>query len=421
MKYCLILLSFFLPLFAADELVVHLSTESHLIPISFEMHGPGPYVTDLRRILEFDLNNNGVTQITQNESLAKYSVKALFENNALSLALLSANQTKKAGPVELAGRIGEDRKLVHELSDQLQKVLNGSEGVATGKIVYTVTEDNGGSLARSKWISEVWECDWDGANARQVTHARRYIVTPAYLPPQRGRRPSTIFYVAYTTGQPKIHIASIKDGTNDKAITLKGNQLMPAVSRQRDKIAFISDIGGNPDLFIQDFDPGVGAVGKPRQLYATAKGTQGCPCFSPDGKKIAFVSNKDGNPRIYVMDIPQKEKLASEMHPRLISKRCKESMCPCWSPDGTKLVYAGLCEGTRQLWIYDFQANEEEQITFGSHHKENPSWAPDSVHIVYNAGPEGKNDLYLMNLNQSEAVRITSGPGDKRFPCFEPR
>jgi TolB protein len=196
---------------------------------------------------------------------------------------------------------------------------------------------------------------------------------------------------------------------------------MPAVSRQRDKIAFICDITGNPDLFIQDFSPDTGATDKPRQIFATYKATQGTPAFSPDGKQIAFVSNKDGSPRIYVMDIPPPGKSLKDIQAKLLSKYSKESTAPSWSPDGTKIAYCAMTNGTRQIWMFDLTKNEERQLTQGAGNKENPSWAPNSVHLVFNTNDIDKeSSLYMMNINQPGVVKISSGRGDKRFPNWEP-
>jgi TolB protein len=147
----------------------------------------------------------------------------------------------------------------------------------------------------------------------------------------------------------------------------------------------------------------------------------GFPNFRPDGKKIAFVSNKDGSPKIYVIDIPEAGMSLKNIHPVLISKRNRENSAPAWSPDGTKIAYCSRQGSDRQIWIYDFTANQERQVTQGAGNKENPSWAPNSLHLVYNSSDGNKSELYLINLNQSDAIQITSGQGEKRFPAWEPR
>lgn len=206
-------------------------------------------------------------------------------------------------------------------------------------------------------------------------------------------------------------------------MTLRGNQLMPAISPQRDNIAFISDITGNPDLFLQAFSPEQGPIGKPRQIFTTHQATQGSPTFSPDGKKIAFVSNKDGSPRIYVIPIPLPDAKLKDIKAQLISRANRESSAPSWSPDGKKLAYcARNSDGVRQIWIHDFETNREWQLSEGSINKENPSWAPNSMHLVFNTKGSKENGLYLININQPKAVKIAEYPeGDKRFPSWEPQ
>ena len=199
---------------------------------------------------------------------------------------------------------------------------------------------------------------------------------------------------------------------------MRGNQLMPAVSRQCDKIAFISDITGNPDLFMQPFSPESGTIGKPQQLFSAFKSTQGTPSFSPNGKQIAFVSNKDGAPRIYIIEIAAPGASLKDVKPRLITKLNRENSAPAWSPDGSKLAYCAMAGGTRQIWYYDFDKKEERQLTQGQGNKENPTWGLDSLHLIYNSTGAAGSELYLINLNQSEAHKISSGIGEKRFPSW---
>ncbi len=412
---------------AEDPILVKLDTEVKLLPISISKFTSeqsvfdAAYLEELNKILRFDLNHNGMTVVMDRKKAPHraYDLEVnAIDKSLQAQVLIVENQTLKTiDAMPLSGDIRFDRRQVHLLADAIFRALFNKKGVASTRILYTVKTKGKTS---DTWISEVFESDYDGGNSRQVTRDGGYCVTPCYIPPKPGFVSGNFFYVSYKNGQPKIYLASLKDGTGRRFSYLRGNQLLPAVSLQRDKVAFINDITGNPDLFLQPFNIDVGPMGKPQQIFASAKATQGSPAFSPDGKKIAFVSNKDGSPKVYAMTIPAPGTNLKQVKTQLISKVNKESSAPAWSPDGKKIAYSSMTNGIRQIWIYDFDKEAEWQLTYGSENKENPTWAPDSLHLVFNSTGKSGSELYLVNLNQPEAVKITNGPGEKRFPNWEP-
>lgn len=432
-----------------EPIMVRLSTEAKRLPIYLTAMTSDSASTfnsamlkQLTDIWRFDMDNNGMTYVlktsTEKDRLAHaasfdtpptaeewqalgafYLIKTHIQDNKLSARLFAANATtvRSIDNLELQQDLSKDRRQIHMLADAIFKTLFGSDGIASTRMLYTkkVQQDK-------TWISEVWECDYDGKNARQVTFDSGYAVTPAYFPAKPGYASGGLFFVSYKTGQPKIYYQSLTGDTTARRLSyMRGNQLMPAISRQRDKVAFVSDVTGNPDLFIQPFNPDSGVSGKPYQIFSTHLATQGTPTFSPDGSQIAFVSNKDGAPRIYMMDTPAPGTSLKDIKATLITKRNRESTAPAWSPDGTKIAYCSSVNGVRQIWVYDLVKREERQLTQGAGNKENPSWAPNSLHLVFNSTDAGACDLYLINLNQPEATKITSGTGEKHFPCWEPR
>lgn len=436
-------LTFLLPLLMyAEEIRVQLSSERALTPIyvsQFQREGDAlssQYTDELFGVLSFDLSYNGSSQVVSKNSERENLTSKLFDSSAwkdmgiahilqgkithkqLQIKLFSTetNTVKTFESVVLTGVMKEDRRLIHKLADRICRILFNRDGVANSRILYCVQSKN--EQGGSPWISEVWECDWDGANSRQVTKESSYSVTPLFIPANQQHANDRFLYVSYKNGQPKIFIASLKEGKGERLIDIRGNQLLPAVSRKRDKIAFICDASGRADLFLQPFDAIKGKAGKPCQLFSYPRSSQASPTFSPDGGLLAFVSDKDGSPRVYTIPATFNSKRAV---PTLITKKNPESSCPAWSPDGKKIAFSARTAGIRQIWIYDFESREEKQLTYGPGNKENPSWAPNSVHLVFNSADNDSSELYLVNLNQPEAIKITRGSGKKHYPSWGTR
>jgi TolB protein len=436
----------------SEPMLVHLTTEQQLWPIyitPFIDKNSGfdsSYTSKLEKVLQFDISHNGFTQLVPASSSKtrianvsdfndfgkaaewissgiSYVVKVEIKDKKITAKILqtNSNSIKAIDSLPLTGNLNQDRRQIHLLADTIQTALFGIEGIASTRILYTFKYPIS-NPSKPEWNSEIWEMDYDGANTRKISDdSSGYCITPCHLPAKAGFQSAAFLYVSYKNGQPKIYMASLKEGTAIRFNYLRGNQLMPTVSRQRDKIAFISDIAGNPDLFFQEFNPETGPVGKPRQLFTARGATQGSPSFSPDGKQIAFVSNKDGSPRIYTLAITAAETKLKDVKPRLITHTNRESTAPCWSPDGSKIAYCARHGSERQIWIYDFVSNEEWQLTSGSGDKENPSWAPNSLHLTYNTTGKNNADLYIININQRIPEKISAGNGEKRFPSWEPR
>lgn len=432
----------------SEQIVIKLNTENQLIPIYLakltdDNSGlPTNYLKQLEEVLQFDLNHNGMTYTvmqnaeaeklaqqfasTQQYKLKDWQTKNIYylitlhtkKDKQLDALMLSVNADaiKSIENVSLSGDLRQDRKQIHQLADAVHRALFGKDGIATTHILYTIKKQSG----NNQWSSEIWECDYDGENARRIIQ-EGYNVTPVYIPPKPGSLSGSFLYTSYQAAQPKIYVASLRDGSRRRLTSLRGNQLMPSITRQRDSIAFISDVTGNPDLFMQEFNIEKGAIGKPSQIFSARKSTQGSPTFDPEGNRLAFVSNKDGSPKIYLMDIPAPGVALKDITAQLLTKHSKEGSAPSWSPDGSKIAYCAMTNGVRQIWVYDFTTNQERQLTQGAGNKENPTWAPNSLSLIYNSSDPGASDLYLININQPKATKITSGIGEKRFPNWEPR
>ena len=431
-----------------DEIFVQLSSEVELMPIfvsnieNEEVTLAAGYSDAIRQVLLFDINHNGMTrvltpkeisgfsslanqnQFAANPEFAKlkgdgllYLAKLKIKGSELIAKIVSVNgQTATTiDHVFLSGDLNKDRAKVHQLADSIHKLLFGKPGVATCRILYTVKKKIEQPKQEPKWLSEVYISDYDGQNARQLTHDNSLCANPLFVP-----NSSHFLYVSYKIGQPKIYVASLVDGKVSRASPLKANQVTPALNANGSMLAFSSDVTGKADIFIQPLISVPGEEIKPRQIFTAKATANASPTFCPDGTKIAFVSNKDGSPKIYIMKIPPAGTKLKDIKLELISRRCRENSAPAWSPDGKKIAFcARNSTPERQIWVYDLETKTERQLTQGKADKENPAWANDSLHLLFNAKDSQGTDIFLINLNQPDAVKITSGPGAKFFPAWE--
>lgn len=437
-------------MYCEEDIIVHLSRQTPAVPVYLgkvvkdNSNYNENYLNSLQEVLYFDLASSG--QITpennkeeQDKILSKESFKEAFAapiwalskykyvllpkvtKTHLSLMLYSIefNTIKHYKNIELVGDLSLDRTKVHKLSDAIYKSLFNKNGICSTKILYTLQTTNLKSKSNT-FKSEIWECDYDGKNNRKLTDDKHYCITPVYFPSKLGKSPSKFLYVTYEKGPSKIFVSPLDEKRPEPFIKLRGNQLLPTISRDRSKIAFICDVSGRADLFVQSIHPERGLLGKPIQVYSFPSSVQASPTFSPDSKKIAFVSDKEGTPRIYLIEAPHHLKGRNLPEATLLTKKNRENTCPSWSPDGKKLAYSAKTDGVRQIWIYDFDTKEERQLTSGKSHKENPCWAPDSLHIVFNTADSHSSELHLVNLNQPKTIKITNGPGVKHFPSWQP-
>src|ERR1700722_3233531 len=222
-----------------QEIRVHLATSSPLLPIYIgkiqaqNTAFDSIYLNQLETILAYDLNYNGSTKVSprapekeqilssKDNSIAfnlsvwknfgiSYAIRWQISDRLLTVAVFNAQSgsLKTFPDVMLTGDLSQDRRQVHKLADGIHKALFNKEGVANSRILFSYQIKNPRPDG-SEWLSEIWECDWDGANARQLTHEGSYSVTPVIVPHSGRFNNDRFLYVSYKMGQPKIYLGSL--------------------------------------------------------------------------------------------------------------------------------------------------------------------------------------------------------------------
>jgi len=187
---------------------------------------------------------------------------------------------------------------------------------------------------------------------------------------------------------------------------LAGGEMAPALSPDGESFAYVKEIGGQRDVFLQR----VGGA-NPVNLTAGCKADDDEPAFSPDGRRIAYRSECAGG-GIFVMG-------ATGESARKVTDK---GYNPAWSPDGRELAIAGeklrspfARTTTSPLWAVKLETGERRIVS--SHDAVEPSWSPDGKRIAFWGLDDATSarDLYTVAADGSQsepaaAVRLLSDP-----------
>ncbi|GAB4460702.1 MAG: hypothetical protein OHK0029_25010 [Armatimonadaceae bacterium] len=222
------------------------------------------------------------------------------------------------------------------------------------------------------------------------------------------------------------------------------------------RIAFVSDRGGSPDIYIMwdngsglerltvrdeacwqvGFSPvrgriaylsaptigGAGVIrmmnadgARPRQIVPEGLGQVTDIAWGPDDDWLACVSEKDGNPEIYIVR-------ADGRQARRMTNHLAADTAPEFAPDGQSLVFISVRDGNPALYelslntVSDLKRLTPTEMPAVS----DPAYSPRGNQIVFSAGTVTEKNLYLLNRETGEITQLTEKSGKNINPVFSP-
>jgi TolB protein len=290
----------------------------------------------------------------------------------------------KAGSVVLQKAYSADsRRAIHEFVNDLVETLTGQKGIALSKIAF---------VADRTGHKEIYTCDYDGANALQLTHDNAISVSPALSPD--GHK---LAYTGYQSGYADIYLIDLGSGARNRIIKFPGTNSGAAISPDQTRIACTLSKDGNPEIYVTGINGD-----NPRRLTRT-RGVESSPTWSPNGSEIIYSSDEKGSPLLYRIS-------ASGGPGRLLSTGFNYNTEPSWSPDGKKVAF-NVRSGGFQIAMLDLDSGATRiAVSEG----ENPTWGPDSRHIIFSRG----NGLFLFDTVSAKESRIIVDLGGISEPTW---
>ena len=192
--------------------------------------------------------------------------------------------------------------------------------------------------------------------------------------------------------------------------TLLGPRVSEEAQEQQWKIAFESRRDSELDIYVINPD------GSGLQRLTTGKGGWE-PTWSPDRSKILFAGGRHGggqaDEEVYVMDADGSNIVRLTNTPG----DSTSSWAADWSPDGQKIVFMSNRGGSPpgsdgyDLYVMNADGSNLRRLTRAHGWNATPAWSPDGEHIAFASNPERKDhgEIWLIAPDGTGPRRLSVG------------
>jgi len=147
---------------------------------------------------------------------------------------------------------------------------------------------------------------------------------------------------------------------------------------------------------------------------SNARALDGYPAWSPDGTKIAFSSLRDGSPeQIYTIDV-------NGTDIQKITDLLGQKETVAWSPGGDNIAFASDMSGNWEIYTINADGTGVTNVTNNDAKETAPAWSPDGERIAFASDRDGNWEIYVMNADGSNQTRLTDNPATDLYPSWSP-
>ncbi|HBU69550.1 MAG TPA: hypothetical protein DEE98_04105 [Elusimicrobia bacterium] len=289
------------------------------------------------------------------------------------------------------GKQQDIRKIAHEANDDIIQRFTGERGIASSQIVFCNNKTG---------FKEIYICDYDGYNVRQLTFDRSINILPIWSG-------TSILFTGYRNDNPDLYSISDSGGKRRVISERQGLNTAAAPSFDGSRIALTLSMGGMPKIYL------IAPSGEMIKRLTFGSYSDTSPSFAPNGKEIVYTSDSPGYPQLFIMNVDGGN----------IRRLPPRGYCdsPAWSPRGDKIVFT-MRQGRGDkydLFVYDLPSGEITRLTQNEGDNENPSWSADGRFIVYSSSRAGGSGLYIIGADGSGRRALEKMAGRSYMPDWQ--
>ncbi|MCX6945186.1 MAG: biopolymer transporter Tol [Opitutales bacterium] len=238
--------------------------------------------------------------------------------------------------------------------------------------------------------NEIYTSDLFFRKVTQVTHDRAFALTPRWSPDG-----SRLLYTSfYKSGFPDIFQIDLNTYQRTSFVSFKGTNSGARYSPTGGQVAMVLSGEGTPEIYLSN------AQGRQVSRKTRSDAVKSSPCFSPDGTRLVFAM--EPGPQLYVMSTAGG---AATRVSAGVSGYCAE---PDWSRGDPNKIAFTIRTGSRfQIAVLDLAKRTSEQVSKASFDGIEPSWLADGRHLVYTARDRSTNVLCILDTETGKSTPIS--------------
>ncbi len=226
-------------------------------------------------------------------------------------------------------------------------------------------------------------------------------------------------------GDPQVFLLDLISGEQTQLTDVSGGACQPEWSNDGQRLVFVAPCKQNQQSYAGSSLFIINADGTEMNPLPSSPIGDYDPSWSPGENKIVFTTIRDfDRPQIWVLDVEtgQSENL---------SQNSQADYQPTWSWDGSKILFSSnRVVGRAKLWVMDADGeNVREYSRSDNRTNIESAWSPDGDLIVYTQfDGQGRGIPILVGSNWREGgpeagmneFRLSDDPSGKREPDFSP-
>ena len=179
-------------------------------------------------------------------------------------------------------------------------------------------------------------------------------------------------------------------------MSFRGTNQSARFSPDGSHVAMVLSGEGTSEVYLSN------AEGRQVTRRTRSDAVKSSPCFSPDGSRLVFAQQLGNNPQLYVMSV------AGGTPQRLVTGFGFAAE-PDWNrTHPNKIACTVKDHGSYQIAVYDFSKGSAEIVSKAAFDGIEPSWLPDGRHLVYTARDRTTSVLCILDTETGQSRRISA-------------